>query len=193
MDIATLIWEKADFLAALITAPEAVAELAAKVRQLLTAFLDEWFRRYGTRYVAHYPDYFMDGGVTVSEDEVGAVSNPMFAAFFRDELVALSARYGGLGVHCCAHARHQWDHFKALPGLRLLNLNQPHEVVAAAYDYFDTPIAQMHYGYVRQGPFESWPQQHPQGRRRVFEATAETRDQALAAVEQFTARREGWE
>lgn len=191
MDIAALIWEKADFLASMIAAPEAVAELSAKARKLLTAFLDEWFQRYGARYVAHYPDYFMDGGITVSEDEVGAVSADMFAAFFRDELVALSTRYGGIGVHCCAHARHQWDHFKSLPGLRLLNLNQPHAVVAQAYAFFDANLAQMHYGYARQGPLASWPQQHPQGRRIVYEISVENREQALAAAEQFNAMRIG--
>ena len=190
MDIAALIWEKADFLTSMIAAPEAISELAAKVRQLLTAFLDEWFQRYGTQYVAHYPDYFMDGGITVSEDEVGAVSADMFAAFFRDELVALSTRYGGIGVHCCAHAQHQWDHFKSIPGLRLLNLNQPHHVVAEAYDFFDTNIAQMHYGYARQGPLDSWPRQHPQGRRIVYETTVENREQARAAAEQFNTLRD---
>ena len=140
--------------------------------------------------VAHYPDYFMDGGITVSEDEVGAVSAEMFAAFFRDELVALSSRYGGIGVHCCAHARHQWDHFKSLPGLRLPNLNQPHAVVAQAYDFFDTSVAQMHYGYARQGPLASWPRQHPQGRRIVYETTAENSEQARAAADQFNALRD---
>ena len=131
----------------------------------------------------------MEGGITVSEDEVGAVSSEMFAEFFRDELVALSERYGGIGVHCCAHAQHQWDHFKSLPGLRLLNLNQPHAVVAEAYDFFDTGIAQMHYGYERRGGVEEWPGQHPTGRRIVFETTVEGREQGMAAAESFAAMR----
>jgi hypothetical protein len=190
MDIAALIWEKEDFLAALIAAPEAVRELAAKTAALLTAFLDEWFGRYGTRYVAHYPDYFMDGGVTVSEDEVGSVSAAMFAGFFRGELEALSRRYGGLGVHCCAHARHQWPQFKTLPGLRLLNLNQPHPVLAQAYLFFDTGVAQMHYGFERSGPVESWPAHHPAGRRVVYEISASSREEALAAAGRFNAMRE---
>ena len=189
MDIAALIWEKVGFMVAMVEAPEAVKELAAKVGELLKGFLDEWFRRYGTQYVAHYPDYFMEGGITVSEDEVGAVSSEMFAEFFRDELVALSERYGGIGVHCCAHAQHQWDHFKSLPGLRLLNLNQPHTVVAEAYDFFDTGIAQMHHGYERRGGVEEWPGQHPTGRRIVFETPVEGREQGMAAAESFAAMR----
>jgi hypothetical protein len=189
MDIAALIWEKADLLAATILAPEAVRELAAKVSQVLTAFLDEWFRRYGTRYVSHCPDYPMDGGITFSEDEVGAVSAGMFAEFFRDELVAFGERYGGLGIHCCANSRHQWDHFKALPGLRLLNLNQPHERLAEAFAFFDTGVAQMHTGYQRQGPPESWPQQHPPGQRVVLEVPAGSRAEAMDLAARLEARR----
>ena len=85
--------------------PQAVKELADKVKQLLTAFLDEWFRRYGREHIAHHPDYFMDGGWTVSEDEAGVVNQEMFAEFFLPELNALSDRYGGIGIHCCANSR----------------------------------------------------------------------------------------
>jgi len=190
MDIAALIWEKAGLLTAMIDAPEAVKELASKVAELLNAFLAEWFRRYGAEYVAHFPDYFMGGGITVSEDEVGAISAGMFAEFFRDELVALSERYGGIGVHCCAHARHQWDHFKAIPGLRLLNLHQPHGVVGEAYGFFDTGIAQMHYGFEHGGAFESWPTQHPPGRRIVYEVTVQNREEAVEAAERFRTMRD---
>ena len=190
MDIAALIWEKVGFMMAMVEAPEAVKELTARVGDLLKSFLDEWFRRYGTDYVAHYPDYFMEGGITLSEDEVGAVSAEMFAEFFRDELVAFSERYGGIGIHCCAHARHQWDHFRTIPGLRLLNLNQPHRVLAEAYDFFDTGIAQMHYGYERKRGFESWPQEHPQNRRIVYETTVKSREEAAAAAERFNAMRD---
>src|SRR6516165_3048398 len=55
MDIAALIWDKNAFYVALRETPEAVVELAAKVRELLTTFLDEWFRRYGSEFIAHYP------------------------------------------------------------------------------------------------------------------------------------------
>ena len=57
MDIAALIWDKNSFYIGLLEAPEAVKELANKVHQLLTAFLDEWFRRYGKEHIAHHPDY----------------------------------------------------------------------------------------------------------------------------------------
>ena len=71
MDTAALIWEKSSYFVAMIESPEAVRELAAEVRQLLVGFLDEWFARYGTDFVAHFPDYYMSGGLTLSEDEIG--------------------------------------------------------------------------------------------------------------------------
>jgi hypothetical protein len=107
MNIAALIWDKSDFYVALMETPEAVRELADKVRTLLTAFLDEWFRRYGTAFIAHYPFYYMERGVTLSEDEIGAVNPDTFDEFFLPELTYLSERYGGIGIHCCANARHQ--------------------------------------------------------------------------------------
>jgi len=190
MDIAALIWEKASFCVGLVEAPEAVKELAEKVRALLTAFLDEWFRRYGTRYMAHYPDYFMNGGMTLSEDEVGIVSPDMFEEFFLPELAALSNRYGGLGMHCCANSRHQWANFKKIPGLRLLNLVQPPEVVKEAFQFFADGPAQMHGATVTSGPVETWPDQYPANARVVIEVPVKTQEEAVAAARLLNARRE---
>ena len=44
MDIAALIWDKNTFYTALIETPEPVLELADKVGQLFTRFLDDWYR-----------------------------------------------------------------------------------------------------------------------------------------------------
>ncbi len=155
MDIAAQIWDKTEFLAALVEAPDAVLGLAFKARRLLTAFFDEWFRRYGTEHIAHYPDYLMTGGITVSEDEIGVVTPEMFNRFFRDELAELSARFGGLGVHCCANSRHQWANLKALPGLRLLNLDkppaEPPAFIRDAYAFFGNSVVQMHGGWQPPG------------------------------------------
>jgi len=177
MDIAALIWDKNHFYTAMIEEPEAVKELSAKVASLLTAFLDEWFSRYGTEFVAHYPDYYMPRGVTISEDEVGSVNEGMFEEFFRPELVALSERYGGMGLHCCAHARHQWGNFLRIPGLRLLNLVQPTEVLQEAYRRFADHLVQFH-SWFGEGPAWTWPSQQPKGARVVCQATAGTKEEA---------------
>jgi len=188
MDIAALIWDKADLFVAMIETPDVVRALAAKVRTLLVAFLEEWFRRYGTRYVAHYPEYFMAGGLTLSEDEVGAVNAGMFEAFFLPELAALSEHFGGIGIHCCADAGHQWSGFKKVPGLRLLNLCKPPTrdacaYVRKAYDFFDRSIVQMHNGWSPEGPVSTWPAQFPADRRVILQVSASTRADAMAACD----------
>lgn len=177
MDIAALIWDKNTFYTALVETPEAVVALAQRVKALMIAFLDAWFARYGREFIAHYPDYYMPRGLTLSEDEVGAVSRRMFDALFLPELVELSKRYGGLGVHCCAHARHQWPGLKQIPDLRLLNLVQPPPVIHAAVRAF-AGLPQMH-SYGGDGPAWTWPAQYPPDARLVFDVTVESREEAV--------------
>lgn len=184
MDIAALVWSKTDMMMAMFDAPDAVKSLAAKIRGLMTDFFDEWFRRYGREYVAHCPDYLMTGGLTLSEDEVGAVSAEMFEEFFLDELAFLSNRYGGLGMHCCADSRHQWAMFKKIPGLRLLNLCAPPKSDRVGYtkdavEFFKAHCAQMHGPTPATGPVETWPSQLPAGARFVFDVPAKTKEEAI--------------
>lgn len=178
MDIAALIWEKSDFFIAMIEDPEAVRELAEKVRQLLMTFLDEWFRRFGTGYVAHYPHYWMEGGLTLSEDEVGAVNPEMFETFFLPELQILSERYGGLGMHCCANARHQWEGFARIPGLRFPNLVQPEKKIREAIPYFKNSTAQWH-GMTFALPQDNFMLNGYQDAHLVLESNAATREEAM--------------
>lgn len=177
MDIGALIWDKSCFYLAFIQAPEAVCELAAKVGQLLTAFLDEWFARYGTEFIAHFPAYYMPQGMTLSEDEVGVVNRDMFEGFFLPELIELSQRYGGIGIHCCADSKHQWESFCKIPDLRLLNLVQPANVLREAYAFFADRTSQMH-SWCGAGPAWTWPKKYPEGSRVVIHTTATTREEA---------------
>mgnify|MGYP001810018578 CR=1 FL=1 len=184
MDIAALVWEKSSFLMGLYDSPEAVKELSHKAYQLLTAFLDEWFRRYGTEFEAHYPSYFMHGGMTLSEDEVGAVNAEIFEEFFAPELAALSNRYGGISIHCCADAGHQWENFRKIPGLRLLNLTNPptrsaDEYTRKAYPFFKNACAQWHQGWNPGGDQAEWGGKFPQDCRLVIEVCAKTREDAI--------------
>jgi hypothetical protein len=184
MDIAALIWEKSSFYAAMVENPADVAALAAKVQRLLTGFLDAWFAEFGLEFIAHYPDYYVPRGVTLSEDEVGVVSPAVFRRFFSPELEELSRRYGGLGMHCCANARHQWDGFKQIPNLFLLNFVQPVEILRKAYPFFEPVCAQMHSWY-GEGPAEEWPAQHPPERRIVFDCSAATPQEAADLLEKI--------
>jgi hypothetical protein len=186
MDIAALIWDKNEFYIGIHESPEAVKELAAKVSALLTNFMDEWFRRYGTDFIAHFPSYYMPKGITLSEDEVGSVNREMFERFFLPELEALSNRYGGLGMHCCAHARHQWASFAKIPNLRLLNLVQPNDTLRAAWAFFADKVPQMH-SWFGDGPAWTWPAQYPAGARMVMRTEATTVAEAQETADKLWA------
>ena len=178
MDIVALIWEKADLFCAMIETPDAVKALADKVRALLVSFFDEWFSRYGKTFVAHYPDYVMHGGITMSVDEVGALNPEMFQEFFRDELITLAEHFGGLGIHCCADARHQWGNFRVLPGLKVMNHNAPptrnaREYLLDALEFYGNTVAQLPVGWTPDGNPETWPMQFPEGSRVIIDVPAE--------------------
>jgi hypothetical protein len=179
MDVAALIWEKKSFYLALVEAPEAVKALAEKVKTLQMHFLDAWFRRYGKGFVAHYPDYYLPQGVSMSVDEIGAVSPRMFEHFFLPELNDLAERYGGLGVHSCANNRHQWENFKRIPGLKFLNINQPEATLREAYPFFAKQVAQWHYGWDPLDDPLGWLAQMPAEARVVVDVGAETREEAI--------------
>ena len=190
MDVVALIWNKADLFIAMIEAPDAVRALAEKVRKLMVAFFDEWFGRYGTTFVAHCPDYVMHGGITMSVDEVGSVNDEMFRTFFRDELIDLSEHFGGIGIHCCADARHQWGNFRDLPGLKLINHNAPPirdagEYLQDSLRFYGGTVAQMPVGWTPDGQPETWPSQFPERTRVVFDVPAEDADEAAAIAERL--------
>lgn len=185
LDVAALIWEKESFYPALLEEPEAVERLCAKVRTLQFAFLDVWFERYGRPAVAHYPDYLLPRGASLSVDEVGAMGPAQFERFVAPELAAFAARYDGLGVHCCASARHQWDGFARVPGLRLLNLCQPAPVLHEAYRRFERIVPQWHYGWDPGADPVAWAAALPPRARVVIEVAPGSRDEALAMSEKL--------
>jgi hypothetical protein len=185
MDVAALIWEKKGFYMAMVEAPEAVRLLAEKVKILQCRFLDEWFRRYGKGCVAHYPDYYLPQGVSMSVDEIGVVSQKMFERFFLPELKDLSERCGGLGMHSCANNRHQWENFKKIPGLKLLNINQPEAALREAYTFFAGHVAQWHYGWDPLDDPLGWLEQMPAEARVVVDVWAETKEAAIGLAERL--------
>lgn len=177
MDIVATIWDKTYLFVAMLEEPEAVKELCHKVSEFVTSFLDEWFRRYGKDFMAHHPDYYMPQGVTFSIDEVGSISPALFNEFFLDELNYFSNRYGGLGFHCCANAKHQWDNFKKINNLRLINFNQPEKVLEKAYTSFAGTAAQMHVPVTRDTLKK--PGQFPEDARVVVSVWADNKADAI--------------
>ena len=144
LDIAALIWEKTDFFMTMYDEPQVIKDLIFKITSLLTEFLELWFKTFGKEFIAHYPDYYMPYGISISEDEIGCINNAQFEEFSMPEIRNLTKRFGGLiGIHCCANAKHQWPLLKTIPGLVMLNLNQPDYIVKEASAYFWDGPCQM--------------------------------------------------
>ena len=122
-DIAALIWKKEAFYMALLDDPNAVRRLVGKCQELLTSFLKAWREEFGEVSYAHCPRAWAPPGLGcwLSEDEAGALSVGMFEGFCLPVLSSLSEEFGGLFVHCCATADHQYDSFRKVPNLRGLN------------------------------------------------------------------------
>lgn len=144
VDVAALIWEKSDFYASMFEEEEAVKELSCMIKEFMFSFLDEWFRRYGKEHIAHYPEYYMPYGITISEDEIGIVSSDMYKEYFREELHEFAAHYGAIGIHCCAASDHQWDNLKEVPNLKVLNFVRNEEDTKKAVKFFGDVTAQYH-------------------------------------------------
>jgi len=122
-DIAALIWNKEDMFAAMLDEPAAVLDLTGKCNRLLKRFLLEFKAQAGETNMCHCPYAWApaDLGIWLSEDEVGSISPTMFDHFCLPFLKDLSKTCGGLFMHCCANADHQYEHFKKIPKLRGLN------------------------------------------------------------------------
>ncbi len=122
-DIAALIWNKEHFYEALVEHPEAALRLVEKCHRLLKNFLQECRRRLGEVNFCYYPTAWAppELGCWLSEDEAGCISAPMFEKMCLPFLVDLSETFGGLFIHCCAYADHQYTNFLKIPNLRGLH------------------------------------------------------------------------
>lgn len=188
MDVVAQIWDKTDLFPSMIEEPEVVKELAEKVKELQFQFFDEWFRRYGTEYISHCPEFYMEGGITMSIDEIGNVSAAMYKEFFEKEIWELSQRYGGIGIHCCADAKHQWPYLKEIPGLRLLNLTQPEHILNASYEYFKDTVAMWpaNLDHNVWKPLKNKKkEEYPQGTRVVIWEYADTKEEAIRLADRL--------
>jgi hypothetical protein len=122
-DIAALIWRKEDLFVSMIEDPDAVKRLVDKCSNLLASFLTEYKKLIPNCNLVHCPYTWAppELGCSMSEDEAGSLSVQMFEDFCLPVLTDLSERFGGLFVHCCATADHQYASFRKIPNLRGLN------------------------------------------------------------------------
>ncbi|MFH0795830.1 MAG: uroporphyrinogen decarboxylase family protein [Candidatus Omnitrophota bacterium] len=126
-DIAALVWKKENMMTALYERPDSVLRLVEKCLQLLKIFLRTFIREFPNCNLCHCPTAWAppEFGVWLSEDEAGSISSEMFVKFCLPSLVALSREFGGMFIHCCANADHQYGNFRRIPNLRGLNRYLP--------------------------------------------------------------------
>jgi hypothetical protein len=134
----------------------------------------------------------MPFGITLSEDEVGAVNEEMFEIFFKPGLEQLATEFSALGLHCCADARHQWPNFKALKNLRVLNHVAPPTCDKKAYvldchQFYGNATVQLHQGWSPGQPLDAWPREYPAGTRVILQFHAASREEAMRLCDHLIA------
>ncbi|GEM_PF-592267 len=122
-DTACILWDKTDLLCSMVEAPESVKRLAGKCAQLLRDFIALYRREFPNTTFGHCPSTWTppDCGPWVSNDECGVMSPEMFVEFCLPELIELSNSFGGVGLHCCANAQHQFALFRRIPNFYAFN------------------------------------------------------------------------
>jgi len=124
-DTACLVWEKASlFTSMLVDAErESVTGLVRMCSELLTKFLDELHKEFPTMTLCGCPGVWTPPELPpwYSNDECGAFSTELFQEFCLPELLELSRHFGGIGMHCCADAEHQFPAFSTIPGFYAFN------------------------------------------------------------------------
>lgn len=122
-DTTCILWDKTDLFCSMVEAPDAVKRLAGKCAGLLRQFIAAYRREIPNTTFGHCPSTWTppDMGPWVSNDECGAMSEDMFQEFCLGELQELSAVFGGIGMHCCANAQHQFHLFRRIPNFYAFN------------------------------------------------------------------------
>lgn len=112
-----------DLLCAMLLEADAVKRLSDKCALLLKNFLFELRKEFPTMSPCHCPDIWTppELGPWVSNDEVGTMSPAMFEEFCLPELNDLSETFGGIGMHCCADAEHQFPGFNKIKNFYAFN------------------------------------------------------------------------
>lgn len=148
-DTASLVWNKEDFFCAMVTDPEAVKRLVRKCAGLFRNYLSALRREIPTCAAGHCPRAWVPPELPpwLSNDECGAFGTAMFEEFCLPELLELSVAFGGLGMHCCADAEHQYASFNRIPNLYAFNRVMGKRCRggwAAFFRHFQGPQAPVH-------------------------------------------------
>lgn len=158
-DTASLVWNKQDMLVAMATDPEPVRRLVGKCANLFRKFLIALRAELPSMSPGHCPRAWVppDMPPWLSNDECGAFSTAMFEEFCLPELTELAETFGGLGMHCCADAEHQFESFKKIPNLYAFNRVPGRQGWDPLLEHFDGPDSPVHVlGWVTPAQIEAF-------------------------------------
>jgi hypothetical protein len=182
-DTAALVWDKSDFLCAIIDdeQKQAVKRLVDKCARLFKEFLVAFRREFPRSSPCHCPVVWAppEMGPWLSNDECGALSTAVFDEFCLPELVDLATTFGGLGMHCCASAEHQFGRFKQIPGFYAFNRVAARQGYAPLLDHFAGPSAPVHVlAWLPDDDMEMLVRRAPPGTRFIFNKTGVSAEEA---------------
>jgi len=193
-DIACLIWRKEELFCAMLDEEhkESVRRLARKCHNLLKTFLLELQREFPQMSLCGCPTVWSppDLGPWPSNDECGGVSREVFQEYMLPELVDLARAFGSVGMHCCAHADHQFDLFRQIPDFYAFNRVPP---PATGPSGFDGALEQLGgpegpvfvLGWVSEQTVEHVARIAPPGTRFIFQQIVENVDDGKARLEKM--------
>ena len=172
-DTACLVWEKTGIYTAMLVEEEkeAVKRLTAKCSRLLVRFIRELRKEFPTMSMRGCPGVWTppDMAPWYSNDECGAFGPGQFEEFCLPELVELSETFGGLGMHCCADAEHQFELFKRIPGFYAMNRVSAKRGYLPILDDLAGPDGPVHVlAWIDEETIEQLIRQAPAGTRFVF-------------------------
>jgi hypothetical protein len=182
-DTAALVWEKSSFLCAMADPDEAgaVRRLTAKCAELFKAFLLAFRREFPNCSPCHCPNVWAppEMGPWLSNDECGAFGTAAFETFCLPELVDLATTFGGLGMHCCADAEHQFASFRKIPGWYAFNRVQARRGYLPILESLSGPDAPVHVlAWIDAAGIERLIREAPAGTRFIFNLAGCTVEEA---------------
>jgi len=173
-DTACLVMDKAELMMAMHGGDEekeAVKRLSGKCARLLKRFLMEYRREFPNMSPCHCPWSWVppELGPWLSNDECGAMSNEMFEEFCLPELIDLAETFGGLGMHCCADAEHQFPLFKKIPNFYAFNRVSAKRGYLPLLEHFAGPGSPVHtLAWIHEQTMRELVDKAPAGTRFVF-------------------------
>ena len=101
------------------------------------------------------------------------------------ELVDLSRTFGGLGMHCCADAEHQFPSFRKIPNFYAFNRVAAKHGYDPILEHLGGPQGPVHVLWSDDTTIERLIKTAPEGTRFIFNRSFEEVDEAKAWLEKM--------